>query len=199
MTAGQDRGRTRRERERDRRRNEIIDAAGRVFGERGYSETTMDAIAAEAELSKGTLYLYFENKESLFLANTSRMAREVLGAFEAILEDGALLGIDCFRQMLAAQSRIIHGHPEKFRALVSFLASNNQLAVDTPSAIEHREVVDRVVGCMVSALERGIADGSVRADVAPDRDRRPVMGRDGRSQPALRQLRRGPAAPLALD
>ena len=45
----------------------LFRAAAIRFGEEGYSETTMESIAEEADVSKGTLYYYFESKEDLFL------------------------------------------------------------------------------------------------------------------------------------
>ena len=45
-----------------------IVAAKRVFSEKGYSKSTMEDIAREAELSPGTLYLYFKNKDELFFS-----------------------------------------------------------------------------------------------------------------------------------
>lgn len=167
MTTGQNPARSRRQRERERRRNEIIDAADRVFAARGYSDATMDAIAVEAELSKGTLYLYFENKEALFLANASRMASVVRDAFRTILADAGRSGIDCFRAMLEAYARVVDQHPEKFRALVGFLASNTELDLEAPSTIEHRAIIDEIVRFKVTALRRGIADGSIRDDLDP--------------------------------
>ncbi|MBT3200861.1 MAG: TetR/AcrR family transcriptional regulator [Phycisphaerales bacterium] len=50
-----------------RRRSEIIIAASRVFDANGYAATTMDAVAAEAKLAKGSLYNYFPSKHSLFV------------------------------------------------------------------------------------------------------------------------------------
>ena len=58
----------RREREKEQRHNDIIDAAEKVFFSRGLEHATMDNVAVEAELSKGTLYLYFKSKEELYLA-----------------------------------------------------------------------------------------------------------------------------------
>jgi AcrR family transcriptional regulator len=46
-------------------RQRIIDAAGKVFSEKGYHRTTMDDIAKELGVSKGALYLYFRSKEGL--------------------------------------------------------------------------------------------------------------------------------------
>jgi TetR/AcrR family transcriptional regulator len=58
----------RKEREKEHRKEEIIDAAQKVFFEKGLLLTTMDEIAEIAELSKGTLYLYYKSKENLYLA-----------------------------------------------------------------------------------------------------------------------------------
>lgn len=58
----------RKEREKEQRREEILNAAQRVFFEKGLQNSTMDEIADMAELSKGTLYLYYNSKEDLYLA-----------------------------------------------------------------------------------------------------------------------------------
>lgn len=48
------------------RRNEVIDAAISVFARDGFSQATMDDVAREAGIAKGTVYLYFKSKEELF-------------------------------------------------------------------------------------------------------------------------------------
>ncbi|HET6273977.1 MAG TPA: TetR/AcrR family transcriptional regulator [Bacteroidota bacterium] len=58
----------RKDREKEQRREEIITAAQKVFFEKGLPAATMDEIAEAAELSKGTLYLYYKSKEDLYLA-----------------------------------------------------------------------------------------------------------------------------------
>jgi AcrR family transcriptional regulator len=49
------------------RRGEILQAARRVFARRGFRPATVDEIAVEAGIAKGTLYLYFESKEAIYL------------------------------------------------------------------------------------------------------------------------------------
>ena len=56
----------RKRRERKRRRRQIMVAAKKVFSIKGFTKTTMEDIARKAELSPGTLYLYFKNKEELY-------------------------------------------------------------------------------------------------------------------------------------
>lgn len=55
----------RKQREKQRRRRDIINAARKIFSVKGFNSATMEEIATEAELSPGTLYLYFKNKEEL--------------------------------------------------------------------------------------------------------------------------------------
>jgi len=57
---------SRREREKLNRRHEILQAAWNVFASKDYDSATIDDVAAEADLSKGTVYLYFQNKADLF-------------------------------------------------------------------------------------------------------------------------------------
>ena len=49
-------------------REKIVDAAIVTFSKHGYDRTKMDDIAETANLSKGTIYLYFKSKEELFYA-----------------------------------------------------------------------------------------------------------------------------------
>jgi AcrR family transcriptional regulator len=63
----------RRERERERRKQQIMVAAKRVFTDKGFGKATMEDIAKEAELSPGTLYLYFKNKDELYASLSLRI------------------------------------------------------------------------------------------------------------------------------
>ncbi len=63
----------RKERERERRRQQIIVAAKRVFSAKGFAKATMEDIATEAELSPGTIYLYFKNKDELYASLSLRI------------------------------------------------------------------------------------------------------------------------------
>jgi len=56
---------SRRDRERERHRQEILEAAERVFVREGYHAATVEAIAREAEFGIGTIYNFFQSKEDL--------------------------------------------------------------------------------------------------------------------------------------
>ncbi len=74
----------RKEREKEKRRQQILTAAKKVFSEKGYNKTTMEDIAKKAELSPGTLYLYFKNKEELYASLSLRVLKHFLAGMEKI-------------------------------------------------------------------------------------------------------------------
>jgi AcrR family transcriptional regulator len=65
------------------RRAAILDAALQVFGQYGYRRTSMDDIAGEAGIGKGTIYLNFASKEEVFQALSQRLAERMLAGAEA--------------------------------------------------------------------------------------------------------------------
>lgn len=67
------------------REQQMLDAAVEVFARNGFHETSMDAIAAEAKISKPMLYLYYGSKDELFVAC---IQREGMRFFEAIAPAG---------------------------------------------------------------------------------------------------------------
>ena len=61
----------------------MLDAAGRLFGARRFHEVRMEDIATEAEVSKGTLYRYFQDKEEMYLALLERSSHQLVAELRA--------------------------------------------------------------------------------------------------------------------
>lgn len=57
----------------EKRRDQILEAATKVFTERGFASARMDDIVAEAKLSKGALYWYFDSKDALIVGILDRV------------------------------------------------------------------------------------------------------------------------------
>lgn len=72
---------SRKERERLKHKREIMDAALRLFSEKGYHNVSMEEIAKEAEFSVGTLYNFFKSKEELY----KNLIYEVSDKFHSLL------------------------------------------------------------------------------------------------------------------
>ena len=64
-------------------RQQLVEAAGRVFARRGYHRATVEEIAAEAGFTTGALYSNFETKEKLFLAIADRQVESRVGEIAA--------------------------------------------------------------------------------------------------------------------
>jgi AcrR family transcriptional regulator len=69
------------------RRELVLEAAGRLFGERGYAHTTLDQIAAAAHVTKPILYRHFDSKKALYLALLQRHRDDLPRFFERVPAD----------------------------------------------------------------------------------------------------------------
>ena len=76
----------RKQREKERRRQEIISAAREIFSAKGFNSATMEEIASKAELSPGTLYLYFKNKEELHTSLSIDILAYLGGELEKVVD-----------------------------------------------------------------------------------------------------------------
>ena len=157
----------RRQEEKERRRADLIDAALAVAAEVGIEAMTMDEVARKARLSRALLYVYFQNKPDLLLAICERALASLHARFEAAAAQEPASGraqIGAMGRAFVAFSRV---EPVHYDALAKFaLHSPTGLASDSN---EHAclKCGDRVHETMVASIERGIRDGSIRADVGP--------------------------------
>lgn len=67
-------------------RRRILEAAVRVFAEKGYHDTAVDDIVRASDTSKGAVYFHFPNKQGIFLALVEYLANQVLDRMESAIE-----------------------------------------------------------------------------------------------------------------
>ncbi|MEL6422477.1 MAG: TetR/AcrR family transcriptional regulator [Pseudomonadota bacterium] len=75
-----------RQRRKDDRPDEIIEAGFQAFAESGFHGTTLDDVAKRAGITKGTIYLYFDNKQALFEAAVQSPSGLLLGEVEELVD-----------------------------------------------------------------------------------------------------------------
>lgn len=137
------------------RRAALLDAARRVFEERGFLDTRVADIAAEAKVAQGTFYTYFDSKDAIFQAVASRVAGDM------IIELGASrpLSTASYERTHAAMRRYV----ESYRSRAKILALIEQVGTFTPEMkrirLQMREAhVDRLARGIEHQQELGIAD-----------------------------------------
>ena len=73
----------------EERRGLIVEAAGRLFGERGYEGTRLDDVAAAAGVTKPILYRHFDSKRGLYIALLERHRADLASFTGAIPSEGS--------------------------------------------------------------------------------------------------------------
>jgi len=119
--------------ERAERRDQILDAAVRLFLEHGYGGVSLDRLAAEAKVTKRTIYGYVGDKTAVFTAVVSRLNREVLPDGEAA-DLGALtarLVSTLHSDVAIGLHRMVIAEAKQFPELaMSFYATGPQRYID---------------------------------------------------------------------
>lgn len=153
----------RKKREKERRREQIIDAAERVIFSKSLEKATMDEIAEEAELSKGTLYLYFDNKTELYIAITQR-GSDLLNKKFSKLFAGATdhSGLELVRKMGETYLSFVRENPNYFTAFMYYESISDVEALKNSKYAEQCDQNRReALNFMIRALQIGMQDGSV--------------------------------------
>lgn len=154
----------RRQREKEERRSAILQAAEKVFAGKGVALATMDDIAHEAELSKGTLYLYFDSKDELFLEIAIRAVRALLDAFATSqLDSGS--GHSRLARMVRAYARFGVEHRDRFRVAVGWMTADPGASRQSERFQEYKRLIADVFHQVAAAIELGKQDGSVRREL----------------------------------
>jgi AcrR family transcriptional regulator len=137
---------------RDFRRDQVIDVARRLFGERGTTDVSMDEIAAEAGVARSTVYVYFANRDELLCACLKRMLDQLL---ERIAEDW-----DRDTEPRARLRILIEGMFERLDDNPAFfrlaLIGQGSVAVGSELALIGLEVAGMLQGLYLEGLSTGL-------------------------------------------
>ena len=154
----------RRKKEKENRKNSILKAARKLFFERGFKSVTVDLIAAKAEVSKGSIYLYFDSKEEIYTqilisANIERhkeienFARQEGTASELLLKY-ARVYVDFFLE-----------NNELFRILMTFMlhAENMNLTEEQNTQLIH--TTNENIRTVSEILQKGVDTGEFSSQI----------------------------------
>jgi AcrR family transcriptional regulator len=144
----------------EERRNAILKAALDEFSERGFAAARLDDVARRAGVAKGTIYLYFKDKEALFQELVRFQIGPVVGALETVLASELPLkvivdnALDIFvREIYGTHRkqvlRLIISEGPRFPALAEFY---------------YREVLAHILKAVRARLARAVERGEIDGD-----------------------------------
>lgn len=144
----------------EKRKQELLQIAYRLFLSKGYEETSVDEIIEEAQIAKGTFYYHFKSKEALLEALINKMITEK---------------VEQAKKILSAPMPA----PEKTVAIITSLRPE-QTEMDIQNALHEKEnvvihekiskrVIDEAVPILCEVVSEGISQGILQCDNIPER------------------------------
>jgi AcrR family transcriptional regulator len=155
-----------RRRRKAERPQEILEAAFVEFSRNGYATTTLDRIAERAGVTKGTIYVYFENKEHLFISMVREITKATLDTVHEMFETHSGSTAD----LLRAQFSFIYQHIVEDRRRREVL---RMLIAEAPRFPEladryHQEILRPCLDMLRQAIQRGMDRGEFRNSAIVD-------------------------------
>jgi len=145
----------RKQREKEKRKIEIINAARKVFSNKGFNSSTMEEIATEAELSPGTLYLYFKNKEELHTSLSIEILKYLADEIQKVVieEISVEEKIDSFRDVFIK----VYDHDPSILINLFHLQSGETLQNLSDEVLQQIKIYSSLAhGAIINVIKEGI-------------------------------------------
>ncbi|MFC1532175.1 TetR/AcrR family transcriptional regulator [Thermodesulfobacteriota bacterium] len=153
----------RKEREKEARKKTIFEAAKSVFFEKGLQASTMSQIAKKAELSKGSLYLYFPSKEELFVNILLEGIEILIERFEnAVKDEGS------WEKKIKNIGRAYYDYYREYKGYfhILFLFQHGDFSEKISEPL-HQLCINKGLSCL-SILSQAIKEGMDVGHISPD-------------------------------
>lgn len=158
----------RKQREKEQRRLDIILAAEKVFFSKGMHLATVDDVALAAELSKGTVYLYFGNREELIAA----VFRRGMDMLQKMMIDAALKcsrAIEKIQVLGRVYLDFAKEYPDHFALMHEKELHKLDAGDSKPEAEACYQSGVQVLTMLKMVVVEGVQEGTIRADIDPSR------------------------------
>ncbi|BDI31024.1 hypothetical protein CCAX7_30750 [Capsulimonas corticalis] len=150
----------RRERDKQRRREDILNTARTLFFEKGFRDTTIDDIARSAELARGTIYLYFENKEEIY----ATVLEEGLDTLNRLVQESYSEDADPLTNILAGHDAFMNFHDNYAQYYNVLMLDKLQIADVLPTSLKDRLDLKtaQMAEFIENILDKGVRKGMFR-------------------------------------
>ena len=149
--------------ERELKRNNILKAALKIFSKKGYSTTALDEVAQEAGIAKGTLYLYFKDKEDLFCSSLLNFIENLAAYLKSHIND-EMNPLEVLESIAFYELKFFSKNRDFFGIFQTILHENLLCSHEKLFALllqKKRDLIDYEV----QVVERGKRQGLIRKDI----------------------------------
>jgi AcrR family transcriptional regulator len=150
----------RKEREKKQRRQQIVNAAEKVFAAKGFSGATVENIADEAELSPATLYLYFKNKDELYASLNLKMLKVLTEKMESVYHRKGLSPEEKIRALEKALYEVYEQDPRNVINVLRFQSSEELKNLSPELASQIKDGARKYLSAIAGIFEDGVGEGS---------------------------------------
>lgn len=167
--------------ERQQKEKEILEAAIKLFAQKGLYYSKMDEVAKQAKISKGLIYFYYKSKEDLYMAVTKKAFDELKDIFHRIYTKGKdKPGIENISELVenflifAQEKKMFHECILHFMGLVDLYNKEQNRKHINPLILESSyfnkllEIHHDPALIGIKIISKGIKDGSMRPDLQPE-------------------------------
>ncbi len=152
----------RKQREKEQKRQKIIASARKLFLERGYKRTSINEIAKAAQLSPGTIYLYFDNKDDLYTALSISMLKQVNKQMKNALDKGSLGNEEQLSSLKTAFLSMFECDPKILLNLFHLQSTETLKKLPLNKIKQMKELSRQFINAMVKIISNAMDGGLLR-------------------------------------
>ncbi len=141
------------------RRQQIMDAAKKVFASNGFGCATVENIAEQAELSPATLYLYFKNKDELFASLNLRMLEALIAKVENVRDEKKLSPEKKIKALEKALYEVYLTDPLNVVNVLRFQSKERLRNLSPELASQIRDYTKKYMKAIAEIFEDGVREG----------------------------------------
>lgn len=144
--------------EKETRKEELLEAAGELFQQNGYRDTSVNSIVESIGVSKGAFYYYFDTKEDVVDALVEKISEPAYRKIDEIIARGSLTAVEKLNEIFAASMQMELDKNEIVRKFFYMVYKPENLRLRDKI---QKEVVEGTAPKMTEVVKQGVKEGTL--------------------------------------
>ena len=146
--------------EHEKRKKEILEKARDLFIKDGYADVTFQKIADRCGITRTTLYIYYENKQQVFIECIKQVTDELENNIAIFMNDKKLSSLECLEKIFDETIKICTHYYKIFRVVLDHLLQLQKTGVDINRRLNRRTI--RIRHIISTVIIRGQNKGEIK-------------------------------------